>query len=218
MAFSPSVASYVDEYAKADLPSRQWFTDYFDFILDEPLRVRLSEEFYSTRYIYKILEGLTVTEELLIAQVRLQILQYASIYEAVLHHLLFDELAVRAEVVELLTIRKIKRYSVPAEMQAKLERHVHDGREIFAAYEDQHGVDQTKIRFDQKAKCAQRLGLIDEAMCGDLIRIYDSRNSIHLHAELRKGIQWEIEQSRTAYRRHMPFREQLTRGLQQYRR
>ena len=72
VALDSAIAGMIDDYARGDLPPREWFTDYFDFIRDPSLRERLSDEFYTTRYVYKILEGLAVQRELQVAQVRLR--------------------------------------------------------------------------------------------------------------------------------------------------
>jgi hypothetical protein len=115
VAFEANILTAVDHYAKSEIRSREWHNEYFDFIRDPALRDRLGEEFYSARYIYKVLQGLSVQSELQVAQVRLQVLQYASIYEAVLHHLLFDLLSNEPEVRELLSYESLKKYSVPPE-------------------------------------------------------------------------------------------------------
>ena len=71
----------------------------------------------------------------------------------------------------------------------------------------------TEVRFDEKAQCARGLGLIDGSLCEDLISIYEARNSIHLHAEIRKGLAWGLELSRLAYYRLELLQEQIRRGL-----
>lgn len=211
--FEPNIRDKVDSYARCDLRSRQWHTDYFDFIEDPALRSRLGEEFFTARYLYKVLEGLAADGELQVAQVRLQVLQYASIYEAAIHHLLFDLLPDRAPVQALSEITTLKRYSIPSDKQATLESFVHDGRQIIPAYEGTSRVNVAKIRFDDKAFCARDLGLLEPWLCNELISIYEVRNAIHLHAEIRKGVTWGLELAINAYRRHEPFREQVVTGL-----
>lgn len=51
----------------------------------------------------------------------------------------------------------------------------------------------TQVRFDRKVRCARALGIVDEDLSGDLIAIYDARNAIHIHAEIRKGVEYELE-------------------------
>lgn len=49
----------------------------------------------------------------------------------------------------------------------------------------------------------------------ELIEIYSYRNGIHLIAEQRKGISYEINLSKKAYRRMKPFIEQIKEKLQE---
>ena len=73
------------------------------------------------------------------------------------------------------------------------------------------------MRFDDKCKTACKLGLIypyeKDGMVVDLpteiIEIYGYRNCIHLIAEKRKGITYELELSKKAYRRMRPFIDQV---------
>ncbi|HHL1853731.1 TPA: hypothetical protein ACQ2H5_003496, partial [Klebsiella pneumoniae] len=92
MAFTDETITAIQSYLDAHLGGWDWHKQRFDFISDETLQSRLADEFISTRYIYKILEGMNADEWLLRAQIRLQVLAYASIYEAVLHHILFTEM------------------------------------------------------------------------------------------------------------------------------
>lgn len=47
----------------------------------------------------------------------------------------------------------------------------------------------------------------------EIIEIYSYRNGIHIIAEKRKGINYELELSRKAYRRMRPFIDQLKERL-----
>ena len=59
------------------------------FIEDEPLRKRLVEEFKGIRFAYKLYEGIEAKDENLIFEIRHQIFSYATIYEAVIHSVLY---------------------------------------------------------------------------------------------------------------------------------
>ncbi|MFC6519790.1 hypothetical protein ACFQAT_08375 [Undibacterium arcticum] len=90
MPFEKKIKDEIIVYVTRDIANEPWHVDFFRFISDQKLAQRLGEEFISTRCLYKILEGLDVTKWMLRAQVRQQIMSYASIYEAALHHLLFE--------------------------------------------------------------------------------------------------------------------------------
>jgi hypothetical protein len=144
-----------------------------------------------------------------IAQIRIQIIYYASIYEAVIHHVLFDLLEDKNEVKDLYLTENYKRISVSKELE-DLE---HDGKKIYTVYKDTFTRDINQIRFEYKVDASIQLGLIDPTLGEELKKIYTLRNAIHLHAEIRKGIQYEIDMSLVAYRRMKIFREQITQGL-----
>ena len=50
-------------------------------------------------------------------------------------------------------------------------------------------------------------------LASEIIEIYSYRNGIHIIAERRKGINYELELSRKAYRRMRPFIDQLKEKL-----
>jgi hypothetical protein len=214
MSFKPDVKREIIQYVHAQLPTDDWYDKYFDFVADEDLRKRLSEEFKATRAVYKLFRGLDAIDWWQRAEVRIQVLQYASIYEAVIHHILFDRLGSTEEVRRLVEHPKLVRISIPTDKQALLEKTLdHHGKGIVPTYQGTVRVDQSKVRFDDKMECAVELDLVEPGLAEDLVRIYEARNAIHLHAELRKNQKYEIELARTAYRRLQPFREQLLKGL-----
>lgn len=204
----------MDDYARSDLSGG--VTDhivFFSFIDDPELRRRVGEEYFSARYIYKLLEGLRSEDAWARrAQVQLQVQQYASIYEACLHYLLFDKCADRAEVRELLNLQTLKPWSVSQELREQLNRAERpSGRSVVAAIESTIKLEDTKVRFDSKARAAQKLGIIDQELCNELVVFYTARNMIHIHAELKRGNdwEWEIEFARQAYWRLKKFKLQV---------
>lgn len=212
MAFDANIKRHVDEYARAHLANEQWHVAYFDFIDDPKLAQRLGEEFIAARYIYKILEGLEADSWLLRAQIRLQVLSYASIYEASLHHILFEQLSDEPKVLSLTEFPTKKEISIPSASMAVLEKHLdHGGKRIIPTYEGVGRTDVSKVRFDRKAECACDLGIIEAWLKDELIEFYEARNSIHIQAEIRKSLNYELDISRRSYMRLQPFKEQLAK-------
>jgi hypothetical protein len=132
-----------------------------------------------------LLEGLRIEDNWARrAQVQLQVQQYASIYEAVLHHLLFVHCADRQEVLDLLLIPTLKRYSVSAALTSKLEELNSElesvaaplDRQVVAAVEAETRLSDTKVRFDSKARAARSIGIIDDELADELIEFYAARN------------------------------------------
>lgn len=214
MAFEQSVKDQINQYVGAHIADEAWHVAYFDFIGEPRLAKRLGEEFNSIRYVYKLLEGLEADGWLLRAQIRMQVLSYASIYEAVIHHILFDVLADKPQVVALTEFPTKKQISIPSETLALLEKNLeHDGKKIIPTYEAIGKMDESKVRFDKKAECAEALGLLEGWLKDELVEFYEARNAIHIHAEIRKSLDYQIDLSRRAYRRMQPFKEQLIKGI-----
>ena len=210
MAFTPDVKTQIEEYLSGHLADEQWHVDFFGFIGDAELARRLGEEFISTRYLYKLLEGVEAEDWLLRAQIRTQVLAYASIYEAVLHHMLFEVLSGDPKVVALTEFPTKKRISIPRASVDILKQHLeHDGKTIIPTYEAVGRTDETKVRFDAKAECAEQLGIIEPWLKEELIEFYEARNAIHIHAEIRKSLNYQIDLSKRAYMRMEPFKEQV---------
>ncbi len=219
MPFDAEIAVAVDQYALADLPGGiEWHVEFFDFLGDDPaLQHRLGQEFFAARYMYKVLEGMRDQAEWAKdLQVRYQVLQYASIYEAALHHLLLSTLSGTVPGRRLRRRYQLKRYSIPPDLQSEFERlsnATHDGKRIVPAFRAETRIRDGEIRFKAKVAGAVALGLLDETLGKDIKDIYTARNAIHIHAELKRGRLWEINLSRKAYRRMRPFRRQVWRYL-----
>jgi hypothetical protein len=215
MPFDENTKNEVDRYARADLDGdlRQHI-EFFSFLSDNPdLQRRVGEEYFSARYIYKLLEGLrNIDEWARRAQVQLQVQQYASIYEACLHHLLFVTCRDRKEVMALTEVPTLKAWSVRQDLQRKLQEiSVSLGRNVVAAVEATIHLEETKVRFDSKARAAVKIGMIDDNLGDELIDFYATRNMIHIHAELKRGADWnwELKYSGQAYWRLKKFKQQI---------
>jgi len=202
------------EYARNDLPGNlEWHVTYFDFISDEQLRHRLGQELYAARYLYKLWEGLRLEESWAIqAQIQLQIQQYASIYEACIHHLLFVEAADEERVRLLGSYSTLVERTLPKHLVDKIRSLPSpDAGSIVGAVRETRATSPSKIRFDSKVACAVALGIIDDALGCEIKGFYTARNYIHIHAELRqKDLQWQISFARDAYRRLLPFKAQAS--------
>ena len=208
-------------YARNDLPGNViWHVDFLDFVSDLGLRERIGQEFYAARYLYKIWEGLRVDEHWATqAQIQLQVQQYASIYEAALHHLLFVEAAGTAEVQRLFEYEALVERALPGHIMDRIRAlDSNDSNEIVGAVRAKRRTQDSKIRFDSKVAAAVALGMIDGDLGKEITGFYTARNYIHIHAELRqKDLDWQISFARDAYRRLTPFKTQVSAWLERAR-
>ena len=198
MPLAKEIKDAVYLYCNNHLADEAWYNEEFEFIEDEPLRKRLVEEFKGIRFAYKLYEGIEAKDENLIFEIRHQIFSYATIYEAVIHSVLYTYYKDTPE------FHKLQYHVVPARIdipEAKLA---------------------AQIRFDDQCKTAEEIGLlhsfinkdgIEIDLTSEIIEIYGYRNAIHLVAEQRKGIEYELELSKRAYRRMRPFIDQIKAKL-----
>ncbi len=186
-----------------DLPLESWYEkNFFPFVKNETLRNRLLVEFKNARIIYKIFEGLQAQNELLLAQVKTQVIMYVSIQEAVINYILFEKYSATDEVQKLLRQDRLISIDIPTQQKETLKKQLqHNGKDLHVYFKELKPVDKTKIRYDSKVQVCFELGLISSKLKEDLIQLYEYRNTIHIEAELKKGFDYDLQMSTLAYRR-----------------
>jgi hypothetical protein len=197
----------INAYCKRDLPGDlDWHISQFSFIDNEELRNRIGRAFYSGRYIGKLMEALSPVNGDGHAFVKFQIMQYASIYEAVIVNLLWGRLAQHPEVLALQTHKAYK----PIRAFASLTTMSYDGHEVHPCLYKDTKTQKNSIPFRDKVDCAVRIGFVDSAYAGDIKQTYELRNLAHIEAEADKQIEVELEHARTGYWRMKPFVERIS--------
>lgn len=223
MPLSTETKDAVYQYCNNHLADEAWYNSEFEFIEDQALRKRLIEEFKGIRFAYKLYEGIEAKDENLIFEIRHQIFSYATIYEAVIHSVLYTYYEDTPEFHELQYHFAPAKIDIPRAKLATLKKELtHNGEEILTYHIQERKKEDTQIRFDDKCKAAEKLGLLHSFISNDgstidltseIIEIYGYRNAIHLVAEQRKGIEYELELSKRAYRRMRPFIDQIKEKL-----
>ena len=223
MPLSHEIKDIIYQYCNNHLANEEWYNTEFEFIEDPILRKRLIEEFQGIRFAYKLYECIEAKDENLIFEVRHQIFSYATIYEAVLHFVLYNYYSDTPEFQELQYYFIPTKIDIPKAKLAVLKKELtHNGEEIFIYHMQKRKKEDTQFRFDDKCKAAEKIGLIHSFVNNDgitidltseIIEIYGYRNAIHLVAEQRKGIVYELELSKRAYRRMRPFIDQIKEKL-----
>lgn len=223
MAFSEEFRREIELYCNNHLPENSWYENEFCFIQNIELKNRIIAEFKAIRFAYKLYEGIGATDENLVFEVRNQILGYASIYEAVIENILTTYYSDSTEFDNLMHHNIPVRISIPQYKQKILQNALaHDGKIIEPFYYARRMKDPPQVRFDDKCRTAEKLKLIHKFLNEDgievdlpseIIEIYSHRNGIHLIAEQRKGLNYELELSKRAYRRIRPFIDQIKERL-----
>ena len=223
MSFSKLLKNKVYTYCENHLPDEDWYNDEFAFIEEDVLRNRIIEEFKGVRFAYKLYEGLEATDANLVFEVRHQILAYASIYEAIIHYVLYNYYHDTEEFHKMLYHTVPTRMSFCSKQMTEVKKILsRKNEQIFIYHNQERKKDESQVRFDDKCKAAESLGLLKKIRTGpgreidlssEIIEIYGYRNAIHLVAEQRKGIQYELNLSKKAYRRMKPFVKQIKAAL-----
>lgn len=193
-------------YCKRDLPqSYSWYLSEFDFIKDEDLKNELSKEFYSARYIYKLMEALNVSDFELHAHAKFQIIQYASIYEAVINYLLKEYLKDKVSVKNLYYHKVYK----PIAALAAPTKIYYDDKEVFMCLHKDEKTPQSSVKFSDKVAIIVNFGIIEKEYGEDIKEFYKFRNSIHIETAVKRNTEYHIELSKKAYRRMRPFIDEI---------
>jgi hypothetical protein len=206
MPLSSDDRDRIDSYCKKDLPGNlQWHVDQFSFVTDAELKQRLGRAFYSARYISKLMEALLASGDEIHPFIKFQIMQYASIYEAVITYLLWGRYKDHPEVRGLQTHKAYK----PVSALGSLTSMKYGSEELFPCVYREARTPKNSIPFKDKVDCAIRIGFLDAAYAEDIKRTYELRNLAHIETEAKKQIEVEIEQAKTGYWRVKPFVERI---------
>ena len=206
MPLDKQVSELILEYCDRDLPSDEYVSKMFAFIDDEKLRSRVQMEFYAARYVYKLGEALNVAEDRLHAHVKFQIVQYASIYEAIIVYFLWEKFSDHPAVTDIEFHDTFKR---AASLPKNVQMLTIAGEEISLCVSSKQKTPRSSIKFDDKVDAAARIGFIDEALGIEIKEFYRLRNAIHIESAIKNDVKYEISSSMLAFRRMQPF----TRGI-----
>jgi len=210
MPLNEKIIEEINEYCKRDLPGDiEWHTEQFDFVNDDELKKRLGRAYYSARYIYKLMEALYSNEEERHPFVKFQIIQYASIYEALINYLLWVVFSEHEEVKKLQTHMAYK----PVSALGRLCKMTYDDKELFTCVYKESKTHRNSIPFKDKVDCSVRIGFIEEKFSEDIKRIYKLRNLAHIETEAKTMVDVEIEDAKNGYWRIKPILEKINEFL-----
>jgi hypothetical protein len=206
MPLETELREKIDTYCKKDLPGDlDWHIQQFDFIKNTDLKKKLGRAFYSARFISKLMEALRVDGDEIHPFVKFQIIQYASIYEAVTTYLLWGKFSEHPEVISLQTHKAYK----PVSAFGSLAKMTYDGENLFTCVYKDSKTPRNSIPFKDKVDCAVRIGFIEAAYSEDIKEIYALRNLAHIESEADSLIEIELEDSKKGYWRIRPFIDKI---------
>jgi len=206
MPLEETLRDQIINYCKKDLPGDlNWHIQQFDFIDNVDLKNKVGRAFYSARFVSKLMEATFVTGDDIHPFVKFQIIQYASIYEAVTNYLLWNKYATHPEVIAL----QIHKAYKPISALGRLAKMTYDGEELFTCVYKDTKTPKNSIPFKDKVDCAVRIGFIDIAYAEDIKNIFVLRNLAHLESEAERNIEMELEDSKKGYWRIKPFIDKI---------
>ena len=210
MSLEKTLRDQIHLYCSKDLPGDlNWHIQQFVFIDDIELRERLGRAFYAARYMSKLMEALYVQDNELHSFIKFQVMQYASIYEAVITHLLWNKFKDHKEVVALQTHKANK----PICALANLTTIKYGDEQIYTCVYKDEKTPKNSIPFSDKVDCCVRIGFIDVAYAEDIKNIYTLRNLAHIETEAKKQIELEIKHAKLGYWRMQPFLDTIVNFL-----
>lgn len=189
-------------YCDRDVPTAAQVAGLFDFVVDAALKDALTREYQAARYIYKLQEALNVSDEKLAAHAKFQIVQFASIYEAIIVHILWSRYPESPEVRNIEFYKALRKI---AQFPKNIEVKTPEGLEVHLCIEAELKNTRHSIKFDDKVDAAVAIGFIDPALGEEIKEIFKIRNGVHIENAVKNEIAYEIGQAQLAYWRMIPF-------------
>ena len=172
----------------------EWFTDYFSFLNNSALQKNLGEAFYQARFVYKLMKTLHLSKSKYYAFVKFQILQYASIYEAILDYCLEEYYK-----DEIMTKYADITYT-PVPALSKSTNITYETNEIFLCTKTIRKKPIKLMRIQNRTDFAAEKGIISDTMQNRICDLYDTRNNIHILKATQSGFMPKLSDAKTAYK------------------
>ena len=153
----------------------EWFVSYFDFLADPSVASQLGDAFYQARFMYKLMSALNLPLAKQKGIVKFQIVQYASICEAVLDMAIIKYFKEDAE--ETLSVLELVKYPNAVSADTKITC---GGTPLILCKTKKKKGDLKRTRVDFKTKYAVSKGLISQSTKDLVDNLYDLRNNIHI--------------------------------------
>ena len=165
-------------FAKFD-PS-VWFSDYFIFVEDKSLRQQLGEAYYQARFLYKLIVALGLTASKKTAIIKFQVIQYVSIYEALIDYTLsthHSDSEAYQRITSTFELRKVTAFS----KSISLLFDTGNGQiSLTPCKEAKVNLKLKEVRFQHKLEALVELNIITQPIADKVLHLYDVRNNVHL--------------------------------------
>lgn len=153
----------------------EWFKDYFSFLGSPNVEEQLGDAFYQARFMYKLMNALNLPLNKYKGIVKFQIIQYASICEAVL------DMAInrffREDTEKTFAVSEFVKYSNAVSVDTKITC---GGTQLFLCKSKTKKGVLKRTRIDKRTEYAVTKGIISQKTKDAFDGLYDLRNNIHI--------------------------------------
>lgn len=159
------------EFAKKDIKTTQELqNDEFSHVQNPDIKLALAETLYGARWLYKLGLALLATDKEQYAHVRAQIIDYASICEALLADVIaqgYSQNKLQGQQYQYFDIRKSRRMN-------------------WNPNDPLNSINHTT--FEWRIKVAEESGIIDAQLTSSLTGMRNKRNTVHLTRKIMSGV------------------------------
>ena len=172
----------------------EWFQEYFSFLGDPATEAQLGDAFYQARFIYKLMSGLHLPLAKQKGFVKFQIVQYASICEAVLDVAINKYFKEAAE--NEFSIEELVEYKNALSKDTKITS---GSKQLVLCVKKRKKGDLKRTRMDFKTKFGVSNGLVTQETKEEFDKLYDLRNNIHILKATQRQYTPKLSEAKKAF-------------------
>lgn len=199
MPLTKDIINRVNEYCENEIDHYYHDKNRFNFIEDADLKERLAKEFYMAHYVDKLQEALSFNKGSfqLLATTKFQIIQSASIMEAILSHVLQKEKYWNSKPVK--NIRFASEYKPKYTPMFVFLKENESENQIYLCTQEQIENTWKYLSFEKKAQAAAKNEIITQATSERAIDIYRLPSNIHLEKAASSDDDYTLEKAKEAF-------------------
>ncbi|MFN5239585.1 MAG: hypothetical protein ACK513_08630 [Aphanizomenon sp.] len=222
IATANQYAKYIHWFCQNHMDTHTSNLKLFDFIDDDALKTRIAKELYVARYFCKLQSAFKPVWNQasfeLFGSLKLQIVQYGGIFEAIISYFLEGRYGNHELVKELIYVKDTyKEVSVLAKgvtIQQKLQKQEQE-QELFICQKSKSRPARWEgINFEKKLKVAVQIGLISNQTEAAVLETYQLRHSVHIQTAAKKEIELEIDHCKNAFYTFRKFLKEIRTHLE----
>ena len=171
----------------------EWFEEYFSFLGDAKLQKHVGNAFYQARFMYKLMSALRLPKAKHQGIVKFQIIQYASIYEAILDYIIEKDF--KQEIMD----KYGDTIYTPVPALAKDTKITYDGNAIYACKQKKRKKSIKSMSITERTEFATEKGIITEDIKNRICALYELRNNVHILKATKNDYFPKINQAKDAF-------------------